>query len=72
MANNEKLFSFHLFIYIPFYSPHFVQNTWHIFRAVISALIRGGGGEGVYSYIYVLPDLFLLELTFIRITTNFK
>ena len=30
------------------------------FRAVARALI-GGGGEGVYSYIRVMPDGFLLK-----------
>ena len=36
-------------------------------RAVAKALIEGGG---VYSYIGVMPDLFLLKLTLI--TTDFK
>ena len=39
----------------------FGKHIKHIIRAVPSAIIGGGGGWGVYLYIRVLPDGFLLK-----------
>ncbi len=44
----------------------FVYLACHITRAVARALIGGGGG-GVYSYIRVMPDEFLLKSVVFRL-----
>ncbi len=43
-------------VLICYYTPRTSQT-----RGVTRALIGEGGGRGVYSYIHVLPDEFLLK-----------
>ena len=39
-------------------------------RAVARALIRGGGGGAVYSYIRVMPDGFILKSVVFKLTSK--